>query len=111
VTDLETLRGNLEHGTGFPFALYAWRDTPKANAWGTVNLVAEVASIWADDRQEEQALTGQVHLFTQHPMDFLTVQRILAAQDFYWRLDGAQYEQDTRLLHYTWIWSDWRDLL
>jgi hypothetical protein len=108
VTDLEQLRSTAETVTGFPFALYAWQQTPSVPAWGTVNLVSEIGSVWGDDEQQEQALTGQLHLFTRRAgnADMKVVQQALAREDISWRLSAVQYEQDTRLLHYTWVWSD-----
>ena len=109
MTDLEQLRHNLETATGIPYAAYAWTSTPPL-PYGTVNVVAQIGSVWGDGAMQEQALTGQTHLFTRNQDDWKRVQDALADQDFHWRLDGVLYEQDTRLLHYTWIWSDWEGI-
>ena len=106
--DLEHLRSHVETSTGFPFALYAWQQTPDVPAFGIVNVVAEQGSIWADNEQHVQALTGQIHLFTRRAgsTDFNAVQQALKDEDISWRLSATQYESDTHLLHYTWVWSD-----
>lgn len=108
MTDIEQLKNAIETATGFPFALYAWAQTPDAPAWGIVNTVAEIGAVWGDNRQQEQALTGQVHLFTRRhaSADMTAVQAALGDQEISWKLSAVQYERDTRLLHYTWIWSD-----
>ena len=108
MTNLEQMRTRIETATGYPFALYAWQQTPSVQAWGIINLVAEQGAVWGDNEQQEQALTGQLHLFTRSAggADMLAVQEALKQEDVSWRLSAVQYEQDTRLLHYTWIWSD-----
>ena len=107
--DLGQMKDHLEAATGFPFALYAWRETPDEPAFGIVNIVAEIGAIWGDDEQQEQALTGQIHLFTRRAgsADMKNVQEALKQEGIHWRLDAVQYEADTRLLHYTWVWSEW----
>lgn len=111
MTDQDALRERLESGTGFPSADYAWTRTPDADAWLRLNLIGEAGAVWGDDRQQDQALSGQVHLFTRRmgSADMRAVQAVLREQDFHWRLDGVAYESDTRLLHYTWVWNDWEE--
>lgn len=105
---LDDFRGALERGTGLPFACYAWQMTPDGDAWGTVNLAGQDGARWGDNRMAEQLLTGQVHLFsrTADTAGFNAVQHVLDGLRVVWRLSAVQYEQDTRLLHYTWVWTE-----
>lgn len=107
--ELSTLRAALATATGIPWALYAWTQTPAGDAWGIVNETAEADAIWADDEQQEQAMRGYVSLFAR-TLGALPgqVQAVLNAQGVSWRLDAQDYEPDTKLLHYTWRWEDWR---
>ena len=87
---LARLKTALEEATGAPFAAYAWQQTPDEDAWGIVTVDGEAAAVWADDHQQLQAHRGHV--------DSLEIS---------WSLEAADYETDTRLLHYTWGWRDW----
>lgn len=65
----------------------------------------------ADNRKAEQAISGYVDYYTRTEYDpaLDTVQTILKgiADDmpFVWRLDSVQYEDETNLIHYQWLWS------
>jgi len=65
----------------------------------------------ADNQKVEQAIVGYVDYYTKTEYDHMldTVQDVLrgiaADMPFGWRLDSVQYEDDTNLIHYQWIWS------
>ena len=105
---LARLKAALEEATGAPFAAYAWQQTPDEDAWGIVTVDGEAAAVWADDHQQLQAHRGHVSLFTR-VMDEMPglVQQALDSLEISWNLEAADYETDTRLLHYTWGWRDW----
>ena len=68
-------------------------------------------SLDADNQKAEQAIVGYVDYYTKTEYDSAldTVQDVLhglaAVMPFGWRLDSVQYEDDTNLIHYQWVWS------
>ena len=61
----------------------------------------------ADDATIAQGYEGYVHLFTKTDADPLA-DDILAAMDsmgMTYRLESAQYEAETKLIHHEWSWS------
>lgn len=70
----------------------------------------QYTSIQADNHKAEQAVTGYVDYYTKVEYDpnLDTIQTILNEINdfpFGWRLDSVQYEDETNLIHYQWIWS------
>ena len=71
----------------------------------------ETVSLDADNGKAEQAIGGYVDYYTKTEYDpaLDAVQDVLrglaADMPFCWRLDSVQYEDDTNLIHYQWIWS------
>ena len=64
----------------------------------------------ADDHKAEQSIDGYVDYYTKTEYDtnIDTIQTILdgiTGFPFGWRLDSVQYEEDTNLIHYQWVWS------
>ena len=109
--DLERIREAVERRSGARITLFAWQQTPEAPAWGTVTLDGQAAAIWGDGGMREQGLEGSVHLFCRN-LDGQApngVQTALGELGVSWRLDDVLYEQDTRLLHWVWIWREWGD--
>ena len=64
-------------------------------------------SLHADGALEEQVVQGTVDLFTRTENDPLVsrVQSALTAAGIPWRLNSIQYEDDTNLIHYEWVWE------
>jgi hypothetical protein len=71
--------------------------------------------IWAeDDRVDltagnihaEKAWQGTIDLYTHTEFDVRIdyVESLLDA-NFIWRLESVQYEEDTGLIHYEWVWN------
>ena len=63
----------------------------------------------ADNHKAEQAITGYLDYYTKTEYDpkIDTIQDILNGMNgfpFSWYLDSVQYEDDTNLIHYQWIW-------
>lgn len=107
--NLDAIKAELETRTGAPFALFGWQQTPDLPAWGIVTQKTEAGAIWSDDEQEEQAIRGYVSLFCRERGTLPEqVQAALKALGLSWRFETSDYETDTRLLHYTWRWEDWR---
>lgn len=71
----------------------------------------EDSSLDADNQKAEQAISGYVDYYTKTEYDpaLDAVQDVLhslaAVMPFGWWLDSVQYEDDTNLIHYQWIWS------
>lgn len=65
--------------------------------------LGESESFHGDNRKKEQAIYGAVDYFTLTEFDS-TIDEIQAALDGVsaWNLDTVQYEDETKLIHYTW---------
>lgn len=106
MTTFDQLLTALEE-TGIPFAQYAW-DSPPESDYGVISLDGGPSVIWADDHMTEQALEGTVDLFTRSAdrEQMERIQSILnALPGVAWRFSSLQYENDTRLLHWEWIFQ------
>ena len=101
----EELKKALEN-TGIPFEETAWSPAPSAD-YGTIALDGQGESVWADDQMEHQAMQGTVDLFTHGPgrAQMQTVQTALDASGVSWRLNSIQYEENTKLTHYEWVFE------
>ncbi len=93
--------------TEIPFAEYAWDKRPKVN-YGVVSIDGAGKHAAADNKVEHQALEGTVDLFTydNDRTDVETIQSVL--NDFEgcaWYLESTQYESDTRLIHWEWVFQ------
>jgi len=70
----------------------------------------EANSLDADDRKQEQVLTGYVDFYTRTEFDTIadkiqTALFGLQSIPFVWRLEAVDYEDDTNLIHYQWTWE------
>ena len=69
----------------------------------------EATSLEANDRKAEQAVSGYVDYYTRAENDPAVglIQTALNGISgvFAWRLDSVQYEDETNLLHYQWLWE------
>ena len=94
-------------GTGIPFALEAWDSRP-AGTYGVLHREGAGAALWADGHMQLQAPEGSVDLFTDSA-DRAAMQAVQAALNavdgLAWRLESVQYESDTRLLHWEWVYQ------
>ena len=66
----------------------------------------EYGSLEADDYKVGQTLEGTIDLFTLTDNDplFDAIQNALNAVKIFFRLNSVQYEDETELIHYEWIW-------
>lgn len=64
-------------------------------------------SLHADGKLEEQVIQGTVDYYTKHEDDpaVAEAQKALAAAGIPWRLNSIQYEDDTGLIHYEWVFE------
>lgn len=69
----------------------------------------EDGDLGGDGRKAEQAISGFVDYYTLTEYD-PAVDAIQTALNgiggaFVWRLDSVQYEDETKLIHYQWLWG------
>lgn len=68
----------------------------------------EDTALDGDDHKAEQSVGGYIDYYTLTEYDPVldTIQEALNSADFPlgWRLDSVQYEDDTNLIHYQWLW-------
>lgn len=101
---------NALRGTGIEFAENAWVDASKigSNAdYGCVSVDNSGRTVWADDGLRHQAVEGTVDLFC-HSSGRESMQTVQSAMDsigISYRLAGVDYESDTRLAHWQWIFQ------
>ena len=67
----------------------------------------EDSSFHANNRKEEQNIAGTVDLFTKTEFDPLVdeVQETLEGLGVTWSLNAVAYEDETKMIHYTWDWG------
>lgn len=91
--------------TGIPFAHYAWDKAPD----GDYGVWAEdsAAHFYTDNKMTSQSTEGTIDLFTRS--DSLTgkeaIQAALNSVNCSWYLNSIQYEEDTRYIHYEWVFE------
>lgn len=100
----ETLLALLQ-ATRIPFAAYAWDRAPEP-PYGVISLEGQEESDAGDDRITHQALRGSIDLFVAggSSQDPKTVQDAINGI-VPWRLNSVQYEDDTGLVHWEWIFE------
>lgn len=66
---------------------------------------AEETSFEADNIKQEQKIHGTIDYFTQTEFDVVcdNIQTALNTAGIGFRLNSVQYEDDTKLIHYEWI--------
>lgn len=90
--------------TGLRFAHHAWSKAPESE----YGVYAEEAGrdFVADGLHVERGTSGTVDYFTRDdsgkPRD--TIEEALGGVCA-WYLNSIQYEEDTGLIHYEWVWS------
>lgn len=68
---------------------------------------SEGNSLWADQKKVYAAVQGTADLYTKQEFDPLVdaIQEAFTAAEIPWRLNSVQYEDDTKLIHYEWVWE------
>ena len=73
--------------------------------------------VWAEDGQGsmqhannhviQQTIQGTIDYFTRVEYDenFYKIQNVLNSLDIGWQLNSVQYEDETHLIHYEWLWE------
>ena len=100
----ETLLAALQD-TKIPFAAYGWDHAP-AGTYGVISLEGQEDSVAGDGMIQTQSIRGSIDLFVKgvSTTDAATVQSAINGL-VAWRLNSVQYEDDTGLIHYEWIYE------
>lgn len=64
-------------------------------------------TVFGDGQMQNQAIAGTVDLYTDDPDNAELFEGVQAALNGVcaWRLNFVQYEDDTGLTHYEWVWE------
>lgn len=62
---------------------------------------------FADNNAKESHVTGSTDYFTKTEFDPMVdeIQKMLTENGFAWTLNSIQYEEETGLIHYEWVWE------
>ena len=95
---LLTVTSETYHYTASPEATcprIVWSEDTQADA------------VHADGKMQEQAIQGTIDLYTRTEYDpkFSQIQTALNNAGISFYLDSIQYEEDTKYIHYQWIFS------
>lgn len=87
------------------FAAYAWSHAPADN-YGVIAVDGQNA-LRAGDKLAEKVPEGTIDFFTRSPASTMPgqVESLLDRLGASWYLNSVQYESDTGLLHYEWVWQ------
>jgi hypothetical protein len=68
---------------------------------------SQSSASWADDKMQDQTIQGTVDYFTKTEYDanFELIQAALNAAGISFKLNSIQYENDTKYIHYEWIFE------
>lgn len=68
---------------------------------------SESSSVEGDDFKVQQAIQGTIDLYTKTEGDTLidAIQEALKAERISFYLNSVQYEDETQLIHYEWVWT------
>lgn len=103
----ETLREiGSDFGTIAPNCYHYWRPNmqPPYLVWAETGEGNDFA---ADNRKAERVIAGNVHCFSREEYDplFDAVEQMLNVKSASWNLENVQYEEETNLIHYSWVWT------
>ncbi len=87
------------------FAAFAWSHAPADN-YGVIAIDGQNA-LRAGNRLAEKIPEGTIDWFTRDPASTMPgeVESLLDRLGASWYLGSVQYEDDTGLLHYEWVWQ------
>jgi len=87
------------------FVKYAWSKAPPDN-YGVIAIDGQTA-LKASDRQSESIPEGTIDWFCRNPASTMpgSIETVLDSAGAAWYLNSVQYESDTGLLHWEWVWQ------
>lgn len=67
----------------------------------------EAESLFGNDKHEEQTIQGSIDLYSKTEFEPLIdlIQEALTAADISFALNLVEYEDETELIHYEWVWE------
>lgn len=93
-------------GTGIPFAEGAWRNAEDLREDYGVYAIDGADDLGADNSHAERLWEGTVDLFCRNSPGYTqcaVVEAALNAAGCWWRLNSRQYENETGLTHWEWV--------
>jgi len=101
---LNDLKDLLLTVTEDTFHFYAFRKPDKYIVWAEDG---EASSGHADNKKTNQVIQGTIDYFTKTESDpnFDLIQEKLNSADIAWRINSIQYEEETKYIHYEWVWE------
>lgn len=86
----------------------AFEETDQYIVWAEDS---QADSVWADDKMQEQALSGTTDYFTKTENDpnVKKIQNAFNSIEISWKLNSIQHEKDTGCIHYEWVWEIWQE--
>ena len=101
---LSDLRDALLEVVPDVFHYEAWAKPNKYIVWAEDT---ELDSLNADDQKEEQVIQGTIDYFTkiEYDTNVKLIQEKLNSTEISWRLNSIQYEEDTKFIHYEWLFE------
>lgn len=101
---LSDIRDALLTVTQDTFHYHAHKKPNKYIVWAEDT---ESGASHADDKKRRQVIQGTIDYFTKIEFDpnFGLIQEKLNSLDIAWELNSIQYEDDTKYIHYEWVWE------
>ena len=87
------------------FTAYAWSHAPADN-YGVIAIDGQNA-LRAGNKTAEKIPEGTIDWFTRNPSSAVPgqIEALLDRLGASWYLNSVQYEEDTGLIHYEWVWQ------
>ena len=87
------------------FAAWGWSTSP-ASEYGTISIDGQNA-LRAGDRLGESVQEGTIDWFTRNPASAMpgSIEATLDSLGASWYQNSVQYESDTGLIHFEWVWQ------
>ena len=87
------------------FTAYAWSHAPADN-YGVIAIDGQNA-LRAGDVTAEKVQEGTIDWYTHYPSSAVPgqIEALLDRMGASWYLNSIQYESDTGLIHYEWVWQ------
>lgn len=104
IEQITKVRDALKSAVPSVFHYTAFQCAPPYAVWMEET---EGDSVHGDDGKTIQVIQGSIDYFTMTDLDPLVdkIQVGLAAQKIAYRLNSVQYEEETGMIHYEWIWE------
>ena len=88
------------------FAAWGWSSAPTDGEYGVISADGQNA-LRAGGALAEKVQEGTIDWFTRDPDSAMpaSIEYLLNVLGASWYLNSVQYESDTGLLHYEWVWQ------